>query len=498
MRIPRTPEGARDRAAPLHNAFAPGDDPPSVVLPAMVRQPGTGGQGNAVEVVRARLAAGSIPPRAAVVAAALRDHDCRLDPEALDALATSLCEQALDLDPIARLIADPRVTDVLVNAPDEVWVERADRLERVEVTFRDEAGVRRYAQRLATQAGRRLDDASPFVDARLPDGARLHAVLPPLAAAGTTISLRVARRRAFTLDELRRQGAVNLDGARLLAELIRRRLPFLVTGGAGTGKTTLLSSLLSLADPGERLILVEDCAELTPEHPHVVRLESRPPNQEGRGEITVRDLIRQALRMRPTRLVLGEARGPEVLDLLTALNTGHEGGCGTLHANRPQEVPARLEALGLLAGVSREAVHSQAAAALRVVVHLERDEFGRRYLQSIGVLRRRSSVGPVQVTVAVTFDRSGQTREWSGYPALLEELGHPVPPPGPAESLDPVPVAEQAIALDGNPAEAVEPPTASPQVTYEQQVARLFGEAPEHSPESLTQATTPLPPQEQP
>jgi pilus assembly protein CpaF len=375
-----------------------------------------------IAAVRSQLATGAVSPQAPAVAAALRARGCTLGPDAMQALAESLCEQALAADPIAGLMVDPEVTDVLVNGPTEIWVERADRLERVGAAFADEAAVRRFAQRLAIKAGRRFDDASPFVDARLPDGTRLHAVLSPLAVKGTTISLRIPRRRTYSLKELQRIGTVNAQGATVLADIVRKRLPFLVTGGAGTGKTTLLSSLLSLAEPSERLVIVEDCAELTPDHPHVVRLETRPANQEGRGEVTIRDLIKQALRMRPSRIVLGEARGAEIMDLFTALNTGHEGGCGTLHANRPQDVPARIEALALLAGVSREAVHSQASAALRLVLHLDRDQFGRRYLQSIAVVRRRGAVGPIQASLALTFDQTGQTREWTGHPMLLEEL----------------------------------------------------------------------------
>jgi pilus assembly protein CpaF len=385
-----------------------------------------------IGAVRNQLSIGAVPPEVAAVAAALRACGCTLGAEAIQALAESLCEQALAADPIAGLILDTDVTDVMVNGPEEIWVERADRLERVESAFADEAAVRRYAQRLAVQAGRRFDDASPFVDARLPDGTRLHAVLPPLAVKGTTISLRIPRRRTYSLAELRELGTLNDEGSAVLADIIRKRLPFLVTGGAGTGKTTLLSSLLSLAEPGERLVIVEDCAELTPDHPHVVRLETRPPNQEGRGEVTVRDLIRQALRMRPTRIVLGEARGGEIMDLFTALNTGHEGGCDTLHANRPQDIPARIEALALLAGVSREAVHSQASAALRLALHLDRDQFGRRFLQSIAVVRRRGTVGPIQASLALTFDRTGQTREWTGYPLLEEELDRLDQPEGTA------------------------------------------------------------------
>lgn len=272
------------------------------------------------------LAAGVLPPEVPAVVAALQARRCPLGQDALEALAESLCEQALAADPVAALIADPDVTDVLVNGPGEIWVERADRLERVDVRFPDESAVRRLAQRLAVQAGRRLDDALPFVDARLPDGTRLHAVLPPIAVNGTAISIRVPRRRLYSLDELEQLGTLTASGAAVLAEIVRRRVPFLITGGAGTGKTTLLSTLLSLCAAEERLVLVEDCAELMPDHPHVVRLESRPANQEGRGQVTVRDLIKQALRMRPTRIVLGEARGAEIMDLFSALNTGHEGG----------------------------------------------------------------------------------------------------------------------------------------------------------------------------
>lgn len=369
------------------------------------------------------LAAGTLALEVPAIVAALRARNCPLGQDALEALAESLREQALAADPIAALVADPEITDVLVNGPQDVWVERADRLERVDTQFPDEAAVRRFAQHLAVQAGRRLDDASPFVDARLPDGTRLNAVLPPIAVNGTTVSLRIPRRRLYTLDELKQLGTVTATGVLVLAEIVRKRVPFLITGGAGTGKTTLLSTLLSLCAPEERLVLVEDCAELMPDHPHVVRLETRPANQEGRGQITVRDLIKQALRMRPTRLVLGEARGSEIMDLFGALNTGHEGGCGTLHANRPQDIPARIEALALLAGVSREAVHSQASAALRVAIHLDRNQFGRRYLQSIAVMRRRNAVGPVQATLALSFDQAGQVREWPGYPQLCDELG---------------------------------------------------------------------------
>ena len=210
--------------------------------------------------------------------------------------------------------------------------------------------MRRLAQRLAGMAGRRLDDSAPFADLRLPDGSRCHAVLAPVSRPGTSISLRVPPARAFTLDELLDAGTLTPGGAELLQALVAARVAFLVSGGTGSGKTTLLAALLSLVDPAERLVLVEDASELRPDHPHVVALEGRPANVEGAGAIDLRTLVRQALRMRPDRLVVGEVRGAEVVDLLAALNTGHDGGCGTLHANSAVDVPARLEALALAAG----------------------------------------------------------------------------------------------------------------------------------------------------
>ena len=379
--------------------------------------------GGLIREMKVRLAAGSLSPDPAAVAAALTEQRCLLGPKGIEALSQVICEEFLGNDPVAVYLCDPDVTDVLINGCTTTWVERSGKLEQVENTFPDEEAVRAYAQRLAIRAGRRVDDASPFVDARLPDGTRMHAILPPLAVEGTTISLRIPRRQAFTLTELNSFGMLADEAVGLLTELVEKRVAFLITGGAGTGKTTLLSALLSLADPGERLVLVEDCAELMPDHPHVVRLESRPPNQEGRGRVTIRELVRQALRMRPSRIILGEARGGEIIDLFTALNTGHEGGCGTLHANRPNDVPARIEALGLLAGVSREAVHSQAAAAVRVALHLTREGDGRRRLESVAVLRRKASSGPLQAALALSFDASGKMREWPGVDQLEAELG---------------------------------------------------------------------------
>ena len=269
------------------------------------------------------------------------------------------------LEPLLSL---PGVTDVVVNGCAEVYLDRGEGLERADVSFPDEGAVRRLAQRLAAGAGRRLDDASPYVDVRLADGTRLHAVLAPLARPGTALSLRVPARRRLDLA-----ASVPAPLVEIVRQIIRRRLAFLISGGTGSGKTTLLSSLLAEVPATERIVIVEDARELDPEHPHVVGLEARPPNVEGAGQITVRDLVRQALRMRPDRLVIGEVRGAEVVDLLASLNTGHEGGCGTLHANSALDVAARIEALALAAGLERAAVHSQVSAGLDAVLHVDRE-----------------------------------------------------------------------------------------------------------------------------
>ncbi|MEV5752572.1 TadA family conjugal transfer-associated ATPase [Actinoallomurus sp. NPDC052308] len=375
------------------------------------------------EAVRGRLVGTGAVPTAAQIAAALRAEEPVLGDTEVLSLADEVRADLVGAGPLEPLLRDPDVTDVLVNGPGEVWVDTGAGLRLTRVRFPDESAVRRLAQRLAAAAGRRLDDTAPYADARLPGGVRLHAVLPPVASGGTALSLRLPRRRAFTLAELVSAGTLSPEGADLLDALVAARLAFLVTGGTGTGKTTVLSALLSLADPGERIVLVEDSAELRPAHPHVIGLETRPPNIEGAGGVTLHDLVRQALRMRPDRLVVGEVRGREVVDLLAALNTGHEGGCATLHANAPADVPARLEALACAAGLSREAVHSQLAAALDVVVHLVREApGGRRRVAAICVFQRRPD-GLVEVVPAVSCGPGGEIREGPGAAALAARLG---------------------------------------------------------------------------
>lgn len=381
---------------PARNAFRPGGSG-APGWPA--RQP----EAALLAQVRRRLAAESRPATPGRIAALVREEAGIRGSGDVLAAVDALLGELLGAGPLEGLLREPGVTDVLVNATDEVWVDRGRGLERAPVSFSDDADLRRLAVRLAAAAGRRLDDGVPCADVRLPGGVRLHAVLPPVSPRGVCLSFRVPRRRAFTLEELVAAGALPETGARLLRALVGVRASFLVTGGTGSGKTTLLATLLGCVPASERIVLVEDSCELRPDHPHVVRLETRSANVEGAGAISLRTLVREALRMRPDRLVVGEVRGAECVDLLAALNIGHDGGAGTLHANSPADVPARVEALCTAAGLSRDAAHSQLAAALDAVVHLVRRPDGRRLVDSIGVVARRAD-GLVEVLPAVTFD----------------------------------------------------------------------------------------------
>lgn len=378
-----------------------------------------------LDEVRVRLARDGGPLTPLRVADALRAAGAPVGDATVLAVHDALRREVVGAGPLEPLLALEGVTDVLVNGADEVWVDCGSGLTLSSVRFEDDHAVRRLAQRLAAQAGRRVDDSTPYVDVRLPDGTRFHAVLAPTARPGTLVSLRVGRARAFTLDELVAAGATPPGGARLLDALVAARAAFLVSGGTGTGKTTVLAALLSRVDPAERIVLVEDAGELRPDHPHTVGLEARPPNVEGAGEITLRTLVRQALRMRPDRLVVGEVRGAEVVDMMAALNTGHAGGCGTLHANSARDVPARIEALALSAGLSREAAHSQMAAALDAVVHVERTVAGRRRIAEVAVPVRGAD-GLVEMQCAARFGtRAVETGPaWERLEAALE---HAVP-----------------------------------------------------------------------
>lgn len=372
--------------------------------------------------VRRRLIDSSIPtgePSAARVAQALREEGVVLGQDAVLDLVSSLRDELTGAGPLEPLIREPAVTDVLVNAPGDVWVDRGQGLQLSAIRFPDADSVRRLAQRLAAAAGRRLDESAPFVDAQLPDGTRLHAVIPPIARSCAVVSLRIPRRRSFTLDQLIEVGSLSVQGASWLRAIIDARLAFLISGGTGTGKTTILSTLLGCVAAGERIVIVEDSAELRPDHPHHVCLQSRPANVEGAGAVTLTDLVRQALRMRPDRIVVGEVRGAEVVDLLAALNTGHEGGCGTVHANSAVHVPARLEALGLAAGLPRPAVHSLAGAGIDALIHLVRDRNGSRRVASIHCVRVDHR-GLLQTLPAIDFDADGTQRTGEGFPVLLD------------------------------------------------------------------------------
>ncbi|KUI22851.1 hypothetical protein AU193_09435 [Mycobacterium sp. GA-1285] len=346
-----------------------------------------------IDRVRERLAAESAPLRPTVVAAAIRAESGGVlgDSEVLSGLRL-LETELTGAGVLEPLLSADSTTDVLVTAPDAVWVDDGNGLRRSGIRFPDENSVRRLAQRLALVAGRRLDEAQPWVDGQLTGlgtgqfTVRLHAVLPPIASAGTCLSLRVLRPATHDLASLAAAGAIDPAAATLLDGIVGARLAFLISGGTGAGKTTLLAALLGAVSPSERIVCVEDASELAPTHPHLVKLVARCANVEGAGEVTVRDLVRQALRMRPDRIVVGEVRGAEVVDLLGALNTGHEGGAGTVHANSPAEVPARLEALAALGGLDRAALHSQLGAAVQVVIHVDRDRAGRRRLSEIAVL----------------------------------------------------------------------------------------------------------------
>jgi len=283
---------------------------------------------------------------------------------------------------LARYLADPAVTDVFVNGANEVWVDRGRGAERQGVEI-EEGEVRDLAVRLVALGGRHLDEAAPCVDARLHDGIRVHAVLPPVSPRGSLLSIRVPNAVPWSVAALEAAGFFASVPAGAVLDLVARRENLLITGAAGSGKTTLLSALLGEASPAERIVAIEDVAELRVAHPHFISLEARQPNLEGAGGVGLARLLREALRMRPDRLVLGECRGEEVRELLSALNTGHDGGAGTLHANSLDDVPARLEALGALAGLAPTAVARQAVSAIGAVLHLEQ-RAGMRVLAQLG------------------------------------------------------------------------------------------------------------------
>jgi pilus assembly protein CpaF len=300
-------------------------------------------------------------------------------------LITELLHDTFDLGPITPLLLDEEISDILVNTHRQVYIERLGKLELTSVTFRDEAHLRHVIDRIISRVGRRIDESTPLVDARLPDGSRVNAIIPPAALDGPILSIRRFRRRALSIDDLLGLGSLTPELAQLVTGAVRARLNMLVTGGTGSGKTTLLNILSRYIPAEERIVTIEDSAELQLQQPHVVRLETRPPNIEGRGQITQRDLVRNALRMRPDRIVVGEVRGDEVLDMLQAMNTGHDGSMTTIHSNGPRDALHRMENLVLMAGHSLpdRAIREQVASALELIVHVSRLSDGTRRILSV-------------------------------------------------------------------------------------------------------------------
>jgi pilus assembly protein CpaF len=315
---------------------------------------------------------------------------------------------ATGLGPLEPLLADPAVDEVMVNGPDSVYVERRGRLERAGVQFAGEAELMHAIERVLGPLGRRVDEASPLCDARLPDGSRVNVVIPPLSLSGPCLTMRRFRREGFSLRELVANGTLPAALAELLAVSVAARASILVSGGTGSGKTTTLNALSGAIPTEERIVTIEDAAELRLRQRHVVRLEARPANLEGRGEVTIRQLVRNALRMRPDRIVVGEVRGAEALDMLQALNTGHDGSLTTVHANSPEDALRRVETLALMAGVGlpHEAVREQAASALDLIVHQARLPDGARAVESVTeVVRAVGGAG-----VRELYRRGGEPR----------------------------------------------------------------------------------------
>jgi pilus assembly protein CpaF len=295
-------------------------------------------------------------------------------------LAARILRDTVGLGPLEELLADPRVEEVMVNGPNRIYVERGGKIEASTVSFGSEEELRNAIERILSPLGRRIDELSPMVDARLEDGSRVNVVIPPLSIDGPVVSIRRFGAQRPGPGELVELGTLDREQRDLLEESVAARRSILISGGTGSGKTTLLNAISSFIVAGERVVTIEDAAELRLQQPHVVRLESRPASVEGRGEVTIRDLLRNALRMRPDRIVIGEVRGAEALDLLTALNTGHDGALSTVHANSPADAIARIETLALMAGVGlpHEAIAEQARRGIDLVVQIERRRDGAR------------------------------------------------------------------------------------------------------------------------
>jgi len=300
-------------------------------------------------------------------------------------IVREITDDILGYGPLDPLLRDDTVSEVMVNRHDQVYVERDGRLERSTATFVDDAHLLRIIDKIVSQVGRRIDESSPMVDARLPDGSRVNAIIPPLALKGPTLTIRKFSRDPYTMNDLIAFGSLTSQAAQFLAACVRGKLNVLISGGTGTGKTTMLNALSAFVPADERIVTIEDAAELQLQQDHVITLEARPPNSEGQGEVRIRELVRNALRMRPDRIIVGEVRGPETLDMLQAMNTGHEGSLTTIHANTPRDALSRLETLVMTAGVElpHRAIREQIASAFDVLVQIQRLVEGSRRITHV-------------------------------------------------------------------------------------------------------------------
>jgi pilus assembly protein CpaF len=346
-------------------------------------------------------------------------------------LAEELTDETIGMGPLAPLLADPAVSDILVNGPDKVYVERFGRLERTRIRFRDAEHIVRVIERIAARVGRRIDTASPMADLRLPDGSRVNATLPPVTIDGPTISIRRFGRSRLRRADLLSIGTLSPEILDFLAVAVRARRNILISGGTGAGKSTLLGALAEVIPDGERIVLIEDTSELLMDQEHLVRMETRPPNIEGRGRIDARDLVINALRMRPDRIVVGEVRGAEALDMLQAMNTGHDGGMCTVHANSPRDALSRLETMVLMAGTElpSRAVREQIVSAIHLLVHVRRYDDGVRRIESIAEITGLEGLTPLMQELFAFRRRGREGRRIVGYftatgvvPRMVDEL----------------------------------------------------------------------------